>query len=316
MKRIVGALVIGQSLRHRPVSLHPDEQRPVRAGLRTGRGSRDVTPSLFPVSLDPLLLGLWSAEGDAPDPAIGTAAGLRLHDAASGTEVGSLRLRAERVLAGPGGGVLLLRPTRSAARCVPAADRAWRYLLAWRQARRNAKVPNAFQMTFADLRALNVFYMMPRPVFLVSVVHGDASNIFPMDLVGPVGDDTFLLALRRTSPAIELMRASGRIVVSSIPAAFKAHAYQLGVHHKAKSIDWSRLPFAVEPSPVFGTPVPAEAFRVRELEVRQSVEVGSHVFFFTRVAGDLRRADAPQLCHVSEMYARWRAAQNRPFVDL
>jgi flavin reductase (DIM6/NTAB) family NADH-FMN oxidoreductase RutF len=267
------------------------------------------------VSLSPLVLGLWFEGDDAPGAGVGSDVEVVLRDAGTGTRVGELRLRPERVLAHAGGGVLLLRPTRSRARCASAADRAWRYALAWRQVRRNAKLPHAFRMTFADLRALNVFYMMPRPVFLVSVVHGDASNIFPMDLVGSVGEGTFLLALRRTSPAVELMRASGRIVVSGIPAALKESVYALGLHHKAKSIDWSRLPFAVEPSPGFGIPAPAGALRVRELEVRQSTEVGSHMFFVTRVAGDSRRGDAPQLCHVSDMYARWRTAHGRPFVD-
>jgi flavin reductase (DIM6/NTAB) family NADH-FMN oxidoreductase RutF len=313
MNRLLKLLLAGQSLRHRAVALRSDEQRPVLAMLISRGDPADVTGRLFPVSLNPLVLGLHSPRELALGADSAVAVGML--DAASGTPVGDLRLRGERILPSPGGDVLLLRPVGSRVRCVSAADRAWRYALAWRQAKVIAKTPNAFAMTFPDLKALNVFYMMPRPVFLVSAEHGDASNIFPMDLVGPAGEDTFLLALRRTSPSIELMRASGRIVVSAIPAALKEPVYALGMHHKQRSIDWASLPIRVEPSSTFGIPVPADALSVRELEVRQATEIGSHVFFDARVAAIDRRHDAAQLCHVSDMYARWRAAQGRPFAD-
>jgi len=312
VKRIVSLLRGGQSLRHAPVQLEPDEQKPVRAVWIRPGGERDVTGRLFPVSLIPLVLGYaLGDEEDVPPP--GTVLHLRFDDVESGTVVGELWLRAERVLAHDGLRLLLMRPARSAVRCVGAAERAWRYALAWRQARRTMHTPGAFAMAFPDLLALNVFYMMPRPVYLVSVAHGDAGNLFPMDLVGPLGDAHFLMALRRTSPSIEPMRVGWRVVVSGVPGAWKDEAYQLGRHHKERSIDWSALPFPVTPSAVFGIPAPAGALRVRELEVLHAEDVGSHVFFFTRVAGDEWRGTGPQLCHVSDMYARWRAARGRPF---
>jgi len=313
MNRLLKLLLGGQSLRHRAVGLRPEEQRPVSAMLISSGDPASITARLFPVSLNPLVLGIHSP-GELR-LAADSAVAVRMFDAEGGVPVGDLRLRGERILPAPGGDVLLLRPTGSRVRCVPALDRAWRYALAWRQAKVIARTPNAFAMSFPDLKALNVFYMMPRPVYLVSVAHGDASNIFPMDLVGPVGDDTFLLALRRTSPSIELMKASGRMVASAIPAELKEPVYVLGMHHKQRSIDWASLPIATAPWPTFGIPAPADALSVRELEVRQATEIGSHVFFDTRVAAFDRRRDGAQLCHVSDMYARWRAAQGRPFAD-
>jgi flavin reductase (DIM6/NTAB) family NADH-FMN oxidoreductase RutF len=192
---------------------------------------------------------------------------------------------------------------------------AWKYLLAWRQVLRNARDPNAFKMSFADLRALNVFYMMPRPVYLISTVHDDASNIFPMDLVGPLGDDKFLLALRRTSPSVELMRRSERMVAAGAPAALKAQVYELGAHHKKRSIDWGALPFAIEPSAEFQIPTLGGALGVRELQVIATEPVGSHMVFVTSVATQSFAGDTPQLCHVSDMYARWRQQQGWAFAD-
>lgn len=313
MKRIVRLLLSGQSLRHRPVALRTDAPPPVRVTLRGGAGDEDVTGVVVPLSLRPFLFGIYLAGRRPPPVDVGSRCDLEFHDRASGTLIGRVTAEAAGVLPGADGDVLQMRPVRSAIRCVPMADRAWRNLLAWRQVQVNAKAPHHFQMSFSDLRALNVFYVLPRPVYLVSTVHGERSNIFPMDLVGPVGSGTFLLALRRTSPSIELMRESGRIVFSSVPASHKAVAYELGAHHKSLAMDWDRLPFAVEPSPVFRIPAPAFALRVRELEVRRATEIGSHVFFETRIVGDARKSEGAQLCHVSDMYARWRAGQGQPF---
>jgi hypothetical protein len=136
-----------------------------------------------------------------------------------------------------------------------------------------------------------------------------------MDLVWPVGAETFLLALRHTNPSTILMRESGRIVVSSVPAEFKAAAYQLGAHHRLESINWDLLPFDVLPSRLFGIPAPSFSIRTRELEVRHAIDIGSHVYFETCVKSDVSRTGGMQLCHVSDMYAQWRAAHGRPFED-
>lgn len=307
MKRLIAALLFGQSLRHCPVALRSSEQRPVRA-IAVGRGAeRDVTGTLFPISLSPLLLGL-ACDGNEAE----RTATIRMEDIASSQVLGSIAVSAAGSIDHAGGRIELLRPTASSVRCMGPGLLAWKYLLAWRQARRNARIPHAFKMSFADLRALNLFYMMPRPVHLISTVHEDASNIFPMDLVGPLGDDRFLLALRQTSPAVELMRGSGRIVAAGAPATLKPAVYALGAHHSKRSIDWSALPFAVESSPEFRIPTPGCALGLRELRVIASEAVGSHMVFVTSVVTRSAAADAPQLCHVSDMYARWRARHGHP----
>ena len=264
---------------------------------------------LFPISLNPLLLGLTPVVS-MPDELI-----IRMEDRQSSKLLGSLRTTRVSSIEHPRGKIELLRPTHASVRCVPAPLAAWRYALAWRQSQSNLKDPRAFHMRFADLKALNVFYMMPRPVYLISAVHEDASNIFPMDLVGPLGDDLFLLALRLTSPSVELMRESGRIVAAAAPAAMKQQVYELGAHHKLRSIEWGALPFAIEPSPVFGMPTLSGPLDMRELEVLHNEPIGSHMVFVTTVANRTAGADTPQLCHVSDMHARWRERQRRPFRD-
>jgi len=311
MIRLLRELAGGQPLRHRPVALSPPEQRPARAFVASVGGEREVTGALFPVSLAPLLLGLARR---TDEPSAGSTRVL-IRDGASGELLGSLETVPAGLFEHPGGTFDLLRPVASSVRCVPAAERIWRHALAWQHAQRTARRPHAFVMRFADLRALNVFYMLPRPVYLVSVVHEDAGNLFPMDLVGPLGDHGFVLALRLTSPSVELMRQSGRIAVSAVPAGWKEAAYRLGDHHRRRTIDWDALPFPLAPSPALGIPAPVGALGARELEVARCEAIGSHMLFATTIVAATTPEPAPQLCHVSDMYARWRAARGRPFTD-
>lgn len=303
-------LVRGQDLRHRPVALASADQRPVRAIATSPAGERDVSRVLFPVSLKPLVLGVGRGRGEP----IFEPTELRMHDAA-GDHLGSIRLAPAGIVEHPDGFIDLYRPTGSSVRCVSVLYRAWRYATAWRHMRIDAKRPQAFHMDFAGLRALNVLYMMPRPVYLVTVLHQDWGNVFPMDLVGPLGDDLFVLALRKTSVSIEPMRAGKRIALSAMPAQFKDVVYRLGAHHRAPSIDREALELATMPSPLFGFPVASEALSIRELNVRHSEVIGSHVLFVASVAHFSVRSDEPQFCHVSDMYARWRARCGAPFID-
>jgi flavin reductase (DIM6/NTAB) family NADH-FMN oxidoreductase RutF len=305
----------GRSLRHRPIALPVGEDPPVRVTLLAGKERVDVTSTITPLSLTPLHLGVHR-DGPAALPLDAGARGrLEIHDTASGALLGSLRVRAGEVLASGRAHVLPLRPGAPAIHCIAAPERAWRYLLAWRQVRSSRGRPGHFEMSFADLLALNVFYVLPRPVYLVSVVHGQAGNIFPMDLVRPVGRDGFLLALRRSSPSVAMMVGSRRVAVSGVPAAEKAAAYDLGSRHREPSAGWDALPFGLEASALFSIPTPAFSLRTRELEIAGAMPVGSHMFFEARVVSDSPRGDAPQLAHVSDMYARWRERQGRPFVD-
>jgi flavin reductase (DIM6/NTAB) family NADH-FMN oxidoreductase RutF len=160
------------------------------------------------------------------------------------------------------------------------------------------KTPYNFRMIPSELFALYVFYYVPRPVYLVSVTFEGATNIFPMDLVGRMGGDLFLLALRCTSPAIRLMAGSKRLALTAVPFDEKDVAYKLGTHHKKETIDWDELPFQGIPSPGFGLRVPASALGVREVEVAATDLVGTHVLFVTRIVREERWRPGRQLCHI------------------
>jgi flavin reductase (DIM6/NTAB) family NADH-FMN oxidoreductase RutF len=311
VKSLLNAIRHGRPLRHRPIGLPMHDQRHVRVLLETHTEAYDVTDEVFPCSLAPLTLGI---SGAATTIHTGRTSRLRFEDMATNTALGDVAVRAGDAL--PGNlAVRLLVPLASKIRCEPLVPRIWHEALAWRHTRAGARTAHNLQMTFADLCALNAFYMRPRPVFLISVRSGQRSNLFPMDLVAPIGAEAFVLALRLTSPSIETMCASREVVVSAAPAAWKETVYRLSAHHKQASIDWHALPFALQPSTKLGIPRPVESPLVRELLIDDCSPSGSHMFFRCHIIASEGPSDLPQLAHVSDMYARWRQRHGRPFAD-
>jgi flavin reductase (DIM6/NTAB) family NADH-FMN oxidoreductase RutF len=210
-------------------------------------------------------------------------------------------LRAQQALDLPSGThrLWICEVTDSTNRCIaPVQMYAREARDAWHR-RKGKPNPYNFKMSAPDLRALNVYYMRPRPVSLITTIHAGASDLFPMDLIGPLSSGTFTMALRSTSPAIPLMAGSRRIAVSAIPATFKQIAYGLGAHHATLCVDWAALPFATVNSPRFGLPVPRDALLVRELEILAVHTIHSHTFFVTEVVRQTLMSDGPAFCHMA-----------------
>jgi flavin reductase (DIM6/NTAB) family NADH-FMN oxidoreductase RutF len=201
----------------------------------------------------------------------------------------------------------LFEVIRSRNHCLPRSQLWRRYLdYAYRQWRAQARSGEAqIRVAMRDVHAHFVLYICPRPIFLVSVAAGTERNLFPMDLVGPIGNDHFALALHSTAPA-KLLERSRRVALSSVPFEQTSVAYALGKNHNKTKIVWDELPFATTPSPTFGLLVPRFALRVRELEIDSVRRMGSHTVFFARVVGDHPWRDAQQMFQVHGFYEAWR----------
>lgn len=276
-----------------------------------GLGSAlDVTHRHVIVSLRPLTVGV-SLEQPLADEAVRLRrAELVLAERGpEGRVMGRVRLQYSRALRAGSAPLCLFETRGHANHCLPLIA-LWRFYLArWRRSRGQ---PFNFKMRTAELHRQYVLYICPRPVLLVSVVHGPAGNLFPMDLIGPACGDGFVLALRSTSPAVRLMAESGRMALSSPPPELAPRVYDLGRHHRLASIDWDALPFAVRPSPRLSLPMPEPARAVREVEVDEVHPVGSHTVFVTRVVNSQRLSDGPCLFHISGLYQAYLSGRRRP----
>jgi flavin reductase (DIM6/NTAB) family NADH-FMN oxidoreductase RutF len=283
-----------------------DPQTRVEVVLRDGGRRLDVTRNNVVVALAPLTLGVV-LRGEARESF--NRCDLEFRERDVDQLLGVIRLVASRDYALGAEVCRTFRIVSSRNDCIPPGWR-WPYEMrehwrGWRQQRRN---PHNFRLAPRDLQALFVFYSCPRPVVLVSVEHEGRSNLFPMDLIGATDSPLFSLSLRATSPAVELMKGSGRMALSSVPFSFRDAAYDLGKHHRVPAIDVASLPFPVVSSQKFGLPIPAGALRVREVCVEQVQNVGSHCWFLASLASDTVRSGegAPlPLCHIHGAYRRY-----------
>ncbi len=312
MRRLLSLLWNGSALRHLPIALDASAEPPVRLEL-CGPSSppRDVSTEHVPVSMRPLILGV---RVERPVDGVDRKKfALVVTDRVTEERLGEIRLTSAGSVPLGDARLQLYRTTACRTTTAPARTRWWRYALSWEHARRAPARGDGLCMSAEDLRCLNVYYMWPRPVYLVGVASGDRSNLFPMDLVGRVDANHFLLALRATSPAIELMETSRVIAMSAAPADQLQAVYALGAHHRKSSVDTSALSFDVARSERHGLPALSTGF-TRELSVQQVHRYGSHVLFVCRVDAE-HGSTSRQLAHISLMYAEWLARHGRPVVE-
>src|SRR6202044_31566 len=244
----------------------------------------DVTRAAVVAALRPLTLGvgldaqLIHALEDSSQPQ------LHFVDLEAGRTVGTLQLQHIRNWSTAGTAIGLFEVQRGTHRCVAWPYRPWNRWLQNRRLLRRKHDPSNFFMPPEAVQQQMIFYICPRPVVLVSVDDGSHSNLFPMDLIGPISADYFTLALRSTSPSIATMKSARRVALSDVPARDYATAYKLGIHHKNVKVEWDHLPFEIQRSRHFSLPCPAIALRVREIEILDFDTIGSHTFFVTQIA--------------------------------
>jgi flavin reductase (DIM6/NTAB) family NADH-FMN oxidoreductase RutF len=205
-----------------------------------------------------------------------------------------------------GGSELLLFEARSSANyCLPSMLLCAHYLLhAYSQWRR---VDNSdIKMSFLERRAAMVTFIRPHPVSLVSLVDEYGGNIFPMNIMGDLGNGRFGFALKDSRRAAHLVEHAGRIAVSSVPLSQAPLVFQLAANHFKQSIVWNQLPFATKPSTAFNIPVPVFTQRVREMEIEKVQRIGSHTFFVARIVRDESFAQTAGLCVIHGFYQAWR----------
>jgi flavin reductase (DIM6/NTAB) family NADH-FMN oxidoreductase RutF len=263
-----------------------------------------VTVAHVPASLRPLIIGIEIPSNVRAAFSGVKDASLVISDAKTDRELATIRLRASSVVPTRSSELQLFAVEGCANHCIPRPERWWRYALGWRHAASAARRGDRLQMTERDLRALNAYYVAPRPVYAVGVRHEGRTNIFPMDLVGALPSGAFCLALRSTSPSVELIERSGRVAMSGAPSHMLTDIYALGRHHREPTVDLSCLPFKVSLSERFELPLIAEASIVRELTVRSGTRVGSHMFFDCDIERELGE---PQhmIAHTSAMHVEW-----------
>jgi hypothetical protein len=161
-------------------------------------------------------------------------------------------------------------------------------------------------MRSREIRASQVAFIRPHPLMLGSVNGKSGGNIFPMNLLGDLGNNYFAFALKDSRRPAHLVERLGTIAVSNVPLSLCSVAFKLATNHTRESIEWNQLSFPLTLSKHLLIPVPASAPRVREMKIDCVHKIGSHTFFITRIISDEWHWDEPQVHIIHGFYQHWR----------
>jgi flavin reductase (DIM6/NTAB) family NADH-FMN oxidoreductase RutF len=219
--------------------------------------------------------------------------------------LGEIDLKLTTVIVDAGLALVLFEARRSTNYCLPKMRLCAHYLFHAYSQLRKADT-SGIKMSFLERRAAMVMFIRPHPVSLVSLADEAGGNIFPMNLMGDLGNGYFAFALKDSRKAAHLVERAGRIALSSLPLSQASLAYQLAVNHTKERIEWAQLPFATKVSATFNIPVPVFTQRVREMEVTKVRSIGSHIFFLARIVRDETLSKNLELCVIHGFYQAWR----------
>ncbi|HXC97498.1 MAG TPA: hypothetical protein VNU92_17495 [Edaphobacter sp.] len=225
--------------------------------------------------------------------------------------LGQISLKRKNVVTIPANGTYLMffGVRQSANFCLPRR-RTWAHYLLQRYSLWRKFDSAGTKMSFLERRAVMVMFIRPHPVVLVSLDNEFGGNIFPMNIMGNLGNGYFAFALKNSRVAARLVERFSRVALSNVPLDQTPQAYRLGANHGKVSVDWNQLPFATKLSKNFCLRVPDFARQIRELDVQNIYNLGSHSFFLAQVVHDERYMETDGLCIVHGFYQAWRLRKN------
>jgi flavin reductase (DIM6/NTAB) family NADH-FMN oxidoreductase RutF len=263
-----------------------DPQTQVRVWLHGSGAPRDVTHNHVVACAAPFTIAIGSDVGNLPAVDEKARLSLRFEERGGNHQLlGTIALHALPATAPATPEVRLFSLRSSRNHCLPRARLLAHNLhQAYLQAssRKNSQIPIAA----SEVHAMGVSFICPRPVVLVSVKDEESGNIFPMNLMGPIGNGYFAFALNSSRQAAPLVERAGRVALSSVPIEQAPLARQLGANHWRESLNWNQLPFPLQLSTALQIPVPCFAPRVRKMEIKGVRQMGSHTLFIATMIRD------------------------------
>jgi flavin reductase (DIM6/NTAB) family NADH-FMN oxidoreductase RutF len=298
-RRIVRRMALGNTdLPQQCTVAMPDPQEEITVWLHAAGPPCDVTEAHAPACALPFAVGIGLKE----PPGARERVSLRFCERYGQRRMlGEIGLRQAGIVATNGPALNLFQARSCRNRCLPW-PRLWAHQLFQAYSQSRGGGDPDLRMDALAMRSMIVLFICPRPVVLVSVMNGDSGNIFPMNLLGSIGNGYMAFALNSSRRAAPLVEKAGRAVFSNIPWEYSEVARQLRGNHRRDSVEWDQLPFEIRPSASFGVPIPSVALRVREMEIEAVRKLGSHTLFVARVIHDELCAARPQFAMIHGMY--------------
>ena len=271
----------------------------IREKVFLGAGARllDVSGSQWLVGLDPRVIGIW-LEGDERDglerderEGMDPGEKYRLYFKDGRDELAAIDLSFFDTIREHDGTLFLFRVTHSDIHHIPAVKAR---LLYWKFYRKPG-------VDFERLKAVAAAYTYPRRVRIISFrLDEDYNYIFPMDLLGDLrGPKRYLLGMRHSNTVLKRIMDVKKIVVSEVPAEYKWQIYKLGRNHSAAPPPVSELPFGVVSTRDFGFLIPDWAESYKEINIRHTQDLGSHMLLWGEWKEDIiLKTATPRLHHI------------------
>ncbi len=219
--------------------------------------------------------------------------------------LGEIGLKPTTTVATAGPPLILFEARSTTNHCLPQA-RIWAHYLLQRYSQWRSGVISDIKLSLLEKRAMDVMFICPRPVVLVSAADELGRNMFPMNVMGDLNNGYFAFALKDSKWPARLVARARNIALSSVPQDRASLAYQIAANHNKQTIDWYQLPFATKTSEEFKIPIPDFAQRVREMVVEEVHRLGSHTFFLARIVRDDVLSEGVEMFVTHGFYQAWR----------
>jgi len=278
MKALIRKLLIGDNAISEYVTVTEQENIRPKVFLEVGHVSLDVSSYHWLLCIEPVIMGVWIDRHTIPTPTGDHQPyNIYFYEDASGTGekkdvLAVLTLSLFDVIEEDNGTLLLLKVVKSDIRHLNAFKR---YLLFRRYYKKEG-------LTFSSFKSFVAAYSYPRRIRLVSFRRGDDYfNIFPMDLVGDISmHNRYVFGLRHSNIALPQIMETRKLVVIETPYEYKDTIYKLSKHHSASPPSKDSLPFETISTSDWQFYVPTWAEGYKEISIRQTIDMGSHVLLW------------------------------------
>jgi flavin reductase (DIM6/NTAB) family NADH-FMN oxidoreductase RutF len=290
MKRAFKKILFGKADISEYVTVTVPEIRE-KVTMKAGDHVIDISSNQWLLCLDPIVLGIWITDEKVMTQVENTEKIMLTFSAGKNKKTAAVAKTqlVKKITAGEGT-LYLLEAIKTRLQHINSISLSLLYS-------KHYKKP---QWPFDKYASLVAAYSYPRKVRLISFKEGGYFNIFPMDLLGTVpGSSRFVFGLRHTNTALPRIIKSKKIVVSEIAFTHKDIIYQLGKHHSSGPPSFQSLPFDTLQTEQFGFYIPDWAENYKEIEIIETVDLGSHMLLWGEVVNEKQlTASAGSLFHI------------------
>jgi len=180
----------------------------------------------------------------------------------------------------------------------------WRQFFLEQRERLKDKGPSNIDLSRSLFKQVVAAYCIPRSIPLMMVKKIGSVNIFPTDLHGGYGENSYTSSLRIDGKACAQLMEAEQILLCSMSLDRCKDVYNMGRNHMGEMRPIEEWPNLVETE--FGT-IPKGTIALKELKIVDHKDMGIHRVFSYNVKKEKTLAhNEAELAHCHREYIQWR----------